>query len=202
MTVCSNPSLCLCSLVSRHTSASSECLSREKEACCNYWGITLRPNTSFAAPSFLHTHSHTHSRHSTRSHNNSNTLTHTNTKSVRTGSRLQHLLRPRPILQILSQPENWQEPVGALCSIQPNRSHEQRREAPHLRDLWLQTCSCQWLQMPVFSTWPLSAGMLNFPSAVDLKMRKTLSPNQKYFTVGLKLTISLISDLPAHYLND
>lgn len=122
------------SVVPRLTSASSECLSREREACCNYWEITLRPNTSSAAPSFLRTHSHTRSKHSTPSRNNSNTLFRTNTKSIQAGSRLQHLLRPRPILQILSQPENWQEPVGALCSIQPNRSHEQRHEAPHLRD--------------------------------------------------------------------
>lgn len=126
--------LFLFSVVSRRMSASSECLSREREACCNYWEITLRPNTSFAAPSFLHTHSHTHSRRSTPSRNNSNTLIHTNTLSIQTGSRLQHLLHPRPILQILSQPENWQEPVGALCWIQPNLSHEQQHEAPHLRD--------------------------------------------------------------------
>lgn len=117
------------------TSASSECLSREREACCNYWEITLRPNTSFAAPSLLHTHTHTRSKHNTPSRNNSNTLMHINTKSVQTGSRLQHLPHPRPILHILSQPENWQEPVGALCLIRPNLSHERRHRAPHLRDL-------------------------------------------------------------------
>lgn len=141
--VYSNQTLFLFSVIRRHTSASSECLSREREACCNYWEITLRPNTSFAAQSSPHMHPHTHSKHSTLSHNNSNTLMHTNTKSIQTGSRLQHLLHPQPTQRTLSQPENWQEPVGALCSIQPNPSHEQRHEAPHLRDLWLQTCSCQ-----------------------------------------------------------
>lgn len=117
--LCVVTSLCF-SFVPRHTSASSECLSREREACYNYLKITPHPNTSFAALSFLHTHSHTHS---TTSHNNSNTLMHTNTKSIQTGSHLQHLLQP--ILQVPSQPENWLQSVEALCLIQPNLSHEQ-----------------------------------------------------------------------------
>lgn len=106
--------------VPRHMSASSECLSRKREACCNYSKITPRPNTSFAALSFLRTRSHTHS---TTSHNNSNTLMHTSTKSIQTGSHQHHLLWP--VLQVPSQPENWLQSVEALCSIQPKLFHEQ-----------------------------------------------------------------------------
>lgn len=124
--VVTKPLFVFFSVVPRRTSGSSECRSKERETCCNYWEITLCPSTSSAVPSLPRTHS----KHITFN----SSLMHINTKLIPTGSRLRHLLRPRQIRQIQSRPENWRQPTGALQSIQTNLSHEQLHEAPHPRD--------------------------------------------------------------------
>lgn len=128
----------------------------------------------------------------------------TKTKSVPTGSHLQHLLHPLPILQILSQPGNWQEPAEACYSTQPNLSHEQRHKAPHLRDPWLQTRSCPWLQMLAFSTWPPSAGMLHFPVCWILSWGKhdDSSNNIVYYALEMKVHSVIFCVEPNSKLRD
>lgn len=157
-----NSEILLSSLVSRLTSASSECLTRERGVFCSYWVIPLHPNTSRAA-----LFSPTPSKCSMASLRSSSTVTRSSTKSVRIGSRLGQLFPRRANRLALSHPETWREGAEAHRSTRRSLTPGRRLQARLPKDPWLQTCSYRWSQTPAFSTSRHWAGRVWWTSVVS-----------------------------------